>query len=148
MLLLRSVALDVTLHACGAAELAFPRILSTLNVSALDVCKMIESYSRHARGILPPHAVWRLHGVQEAIVEEFGWAAAAGGTNSTPGLSGRVGLFESMSSKTSGVVVPEASASTSQLPRSDAAGELILFTVTVCANPANDLTCPPSYINI
>ena len=23
-----------------------------------------------------------------------------------------------------------------------------LFTVTVCANPANDLTCPPSYINI
>ena len=27
-------------------------------------------------------------------------------------------------------------------------GELILFTVTFCANPANDLTCPPSYINI
>ena len=25
-----------------------------------------------------------------------------------------------------------------------AAGELILFTVTFCANPANDLTCPPS----
>ena len=23
-------------------------------------------------------------------------------------------------------------------------GELILFTVTFCANPANDLTCPPS----
>ena len=27
-------------------------------------------------------------------------------------------------------------------------GELILFTVTFCANPANDLTCPPSYIII
>ena len=27
-------------------------------------------------------------------------------------------------------------------------GEMILFTVTFCANPANDLTCPPSYINI
>ena len=26
--------------------------------------------------------------------------------------------------------------------------ELILFTVTLCANPANDLTCPPSYIII
>ena len=26
--------------------------------------------------------------------------------------------------------------------------ELILFTVTFCANPANDLTCPPSYIII
>ena len=26
------------------------------------------------------------------------------------------------------------------------AGELILFTVTFCANPANDLTCPPSYV--
>ena len=25
-------------------------------------------------------------------------------------------------------------------------GGLILFTVTFCANPANDLTCPPSYI--
>ena len=30
----------------------------------------------------------------------------------------------------------------------DAEGELILFTVTFCANPANDLTCPPSYIII
>ena len=30
----------------------------------------------------------------------------------------------------------------------DVAGELILFTVTLCANPANDLTCPPSYIII
>ena len=28
------------------------------------------------------------------------------------------------------------------------AGELILFTVSFCANPANDLTCPPSYIII
>ena len=28
------------------------------------------------------------------------------------------------------------------------AGELILFTVSLCANPANDLTCPPSYIII
>ena len=28
------------------------------------------------------------------------------------------------------------------------AGELILFTVTFCANSANDLTCPPSYIHI
>ena len=29
------------------------------------------------------------------------------------------------------------------------AGEfIILFTVTLCANPANDLTCPPSYINL
>ena len=27
-------------------------------------------------------------------------------------------------------------------------GEMILFTVTFCANPANDLTCPPSYIII
>ena len=27
-------------------------------------------------------------------------------------------------------------------------GEMISFTVTFCANPANDLTCPPSYINI
>ena len=27
-------------------------------------------------------------------------------------------------------------------------GELILFTVSFCANPANDLTCPPSYIII
>ena len=27
-------------------------------------------------------------------------------------------------------------------------GEFILFTVTFCANSANDLTCPPSYINI
>ena len=27
-------------------------------------------------------------------------------------------------------------------------GEFILFTVTFCANPANDLTCPPSYIII
>ena len=27
-------------------------------------------------------------------------------------------------------------------------GEFILFTVTFCANPANDLTCPPSYIMI
>ena len=27
-------------------------------------------------------------------------------------------------------------------------GELILFTVTFSANPANDLTCPPSYIMI
>ena len=27
-------------------------------------------------------------------------------------------------------------------------GELILFTVTFCANPAHDLTCPPSYIII
>ena len=25
-------------------------------------------------------------------------------------------------------------------------GEIILLTVTFCANPANDLTCPPSYI--
>ena len=29
-----------------------------------------------------------------------------------------------------------------------APGEFILFTVTFCANPANDLTCPPSYIII
>ena len=28
------------------------------------------------------------------------------------------------------------------------AGEFILFTVTFCANSANDLTCPPSYIII
>ena len=27
-------------------------------------------------------------------------------------------------------------------------GEFNLFTVTFCANSANDLTCPPSYINI
>ena len=27
-------------------------------------------------------------------------------------------------------------------------GEMILFTVTFCANPANDLTCAPSYIII
>ena len=27
-------------------------------------------------------------------------------------------------------------------------GELILFTVTFCANPTHDLTCPPSYIRI
>ena len=27
-------------------------------------------------------------------------------------------------------------------------GEFFLFTVTFCANPANDLTCPPSYIII
>ena len=27
-------------------------------------------------------------------------------------------------------------------------GEFILFTVTLCANPAHDLTCPPSYIII
>ena len=27
-------------------------------------------------------------------------------------------------------------------------GELILCTVTFCANPANDLTCPPSYVII
>ena len=25
---------------------------------------------------------------------------------------------------------------------------VVLFTVTFCANPANDLTCPPSYISI
>ena len=31
-------------------------------------------------------------------------------------------------------------------PLRDPKGELSLFTVTFCANPANDLTCPPSYI--
>ena len=34
----------------------------------------------------------------------------------------------------------------SPMAASDLEGELMLFTVTFCANPANDLTCPPSYI--
>jgi len=69
---LLACCMEVALKSCNYVALAFPSTLETFDVTALDLCKMLESFIRHQPG-LPSMLRRHLFSVEEQIIESMAW---------------------------------------------------------------------------
>ena len=139
-------AAEVVVSGCSAGGLAAflhcehfaDRIHAEGNATAKVVCMPDSGLFRDFEGCTVP-GVCHAPGYHDRLVWVFDWMNATSGVNDA---------CIAAETPASNCMFAEHTMKYLKTPTFPLQGEVPLFTVTFCANPANDLTCSPSYIII